>query len=221
MNQIGILVLDDNAESCQALRHLLDSEGWRVQFAREPREALSALATGSWNLAIANVELALPGSQIFTILGDLAHAEGVTAAADSDGIVLERAKKSIARAPRKKRLRVLFVVPANAASNAVPILEHEDLPYSIRPYHLHDFIEKISDLLVEAGALTDSSGGRFESPGRESGRLRNPARDSKLPSMFASRADYQMTEEEIAEYERQEEEQQRKKNRKDEERNIW
>jgi CheY-like chemotaxis protein len=221
LNEIGILILDDNVESCQALRHLLDSEGWRVHFANEPRAALSALATGSWNLAIANVELALPGSQIFTILGDLAHAEGVTAADDAAGIVLDRAKKTSARAPRKKRLRVLFVVPANAAPNAVPILEHEDLPYSIRPYHLHEFIEKISDLLVDAGAIAGTSGGRFDSTGRESGRLRNPARDSKLPSMFASRADYQMSEEEIAEYERQEEEQQRKKTKKNEDRNIW
>ncbi len=221
MDEIGILILDDNVESCQALRHLLDSEGWRVHFANEPRAALSALATGSWNLAIANVELALPGSQIFTILGDLAHAEGVTAADDAAGIVLDRAKKTSARAPRKKRLRVLFVVPANAAPNAVPILEHEDLPYSIRPYHLHEFIEKISDLLVDAGAIAGTSGGRFDSTGRESGRLRNPARDSKLPSMFASRADYQMSEEEIAEYERQEEEQQRKKTKKNEDRNIW
>jgi CheY-like chemotaxis protein len=219
VGEIGILILDDNAESCKALHHLLDSEGWRVHFASQPREAMSALASGAWNLAIANVELATPGSQLFTILGDLAHAEGVTAAPDP--LALTRAIKTAAQAPQKKRLRVLFVVPSNIAPEAVPILEHEELPYSIRPYHLRDFFDKISDLLVEAGAIAGSTGERFEFAGRDANRLRKPGRDSKLPSMFASRSDYQMTEEEITEYEREEEEQKRKKSRKEEDRNRW
>jgi PleD family two-component response regulator len=219
LNEIGILILDDNAESCQALHHLLDSEGWRVHFASEPRAALSALASGAWSLAIANVELAAPGSQLFTILGDLAHAEGVTVTPDPLALA-PHAKKASARMPQKKRLRVLFVVPSNVATEAVPILEHEELPYSIRPYHMRDFFDKISDLLVDAGAIADSRDARFELAGRESG-LRKPGRESKLPSMFASRSDYQMTEEEITEYERQEEEQRRKKSKKEPERNIW
>jgi len=222
LSDIGILILDDNVESCQALHHLLDSEGWQVHFANETREALTALAQGAWTLVIANVELALPGSQLFGILRDLAHAEGVTLVTDAAGSAQHRGTKTSAVAPQKKRLRVLFIVPSNLGPDVVPNLEHEELPYSIRPYHLHDFFEKISDLLVEAGAIVRAhSGSRFDSPSRDVGRFHKPAKTQKLPSMFASRSDYQMTEEEIAEYERQEEEERRKKSKKQDEYNPW
>ncbi len=221
MNDIGILILDDSVESCQALHHLLDSEGWRVHFANNSRETLAALANGTWNLVVANYELAPPGSQLFNILRDLAHAEGVTVREDAEGSARQREKKTGAKAPQKKRLRVLFVVPANLDRDAVPNLEHDELPYSIRPHHLHDFFEKISDLLVEAGAIARvSSVSRFDSTGRERGKF-GREKITSGSSMFASRSDYQMSEEEIVEYERQEDEQRRKKNKKEDESKIW
>src|SRR6202007_1547160 len=51
------------------------------------------------------------------------------------------------------RVRVLFLVPALAAKNVGPVLEREGLRYTLKPYNLHDFLEKVSDLLVESGAL--------------------------------------------------------------------
>src|SRR5256885_3924678 len=50
-------------------------------------------------------------------------------------------------------VRVLFLVPELAAPEAQPALEHEQLPYSLKPFHLHDFLEKVSDLLLETGAI--------------------------------------------------------------------
>ena len=222
LSEIGVLILDENVDSCQALHHLLDSEGWRVHFVTDSREALTALASGNWNLVIANVELATPGSQLFTILRDLAHAEGVTVAAEAEGSARSQQKKTGAKAPQKKRLRVLFIAPSNLAADVVPDLEREELPYAIRPYHLHDFFEKITELLVEAGAISRQTGdSRFDSANRQRGRFDSKAKTSNAPSMFASRSDYQMTEEEIKDYERQEEEERQKKNRKPDEYSKW
>ncbi len=222
MSEIGVLILDDNVDSCQALHHLLDSEGWRVHFVTDSREALTALASGSWNLVIANVELATPGSQLFTILRDLAHAEGVTVAAEAEGFARNQPKKAGAMAPQKKRLRVLFVTPSNMVQDVVPDLERDELPYSIRPYHLHDFFEKITDLLAEAGAISRPRGdSRFDAANRERGRFETKTKTSNAPSMFASRSDYQMTEEEITEYERQEEEERQKKSKKEDDYSKW
>jgi CheY-like chemotaxis protein len=222
VSEIGVLILDDNADSCQALHHLLDSEGWRVHFVTDFREALTALASGNWNLVIANVELATPGSQLFTILRDLAHAEGVTVASEAEGSARNQQKKTGAKAPQKKRLRVLFVAPANLAHEVVPDLEREELPYSLRPYHLHDFFEKITDLLAEAGAIARPTGdSRFDTSSRQRNRFENKAKVSNAPSMFASRSDYQMTEEEISEYERQEEEDRQKKSKKPDDYGNW
>ncbi len=103
-------------------------------------------------------------------------------------------------------LRELAVVPAEEQT-----LEQAKLPYVIRPYHLHDFLEKVSDLLVEVKAI--------DAPLRqvryEFGGLRKKKRDAnRTNTMFASRDSYSYTEEELAEYEKQESEQSRsKKNR--------
>jgi hypothetical protein len=102
------------------------------------------------------------------------------------------------------------------APEAQPILEKTSLPYLLKPYHLHDFLQKISDLLLEANAITASMRNVHDAlqvaprPLVRSGtRL-----DSRRTDMFAGRADYIMTEEEILEYERQEEESKKKKNPK-------
>ena len=41
-------------------------------------------------------------------------------------------------------------------SKDVPlILEREGLPYTFKPYHLHDFLQKVSELLFESGAIAE------------------------------------------------------------------
>jgi hypothetical protein len=99
------------------------------------------------------------------------------------------------------RLRVLYILPELAGGQYVAPLEAAKLPYVVRPYHLHDFLEKISDLLVEIKAI--------EAPIRqvrhEFGQARKKKRqDGHSNSMFAPRDSFSYTDEELAEYERQE-----------------
>jgi hypothetical protein len=92
-------------------------------------------------------------------------------------------------------------VPELAGNHFVSGLERARVPYAVRPFHLHDFLEKVSDLLVEVKAI--------EAPLRmtryEFGEARKKKKQgSRTTSMFASRDSYSYTEEELAEYERQE-----------------
>lgn len=204
MSEIGILIVDDDVASQRALKSVLDSEGWRVRIVQEPREALTELATGAWNLAIVNVAVADVNGPLFAILRELSDA----AARDGEG------------SKYRKKLSVLFLVPLRQAAVAQPILEQEELPYALKPYHLHEFFEKVSELLVESGATEEPirTIGNF---GVRRGPLRRQRsiRHARRGAMFASREDYQMTEEELVEYERQEEEDRKKreKERKDRE----
>jgi hypothetical protein len=99
------------------------------------------------------------------------------------------------------RLRVLYVVPEMTGSQYVVPLEEARLPYAVRPFHLHDFLEKVSDLLVEVKAIE----GPLRMTRYEFGEARKKKKEaSRTTSMFASRDTYVYTEEELAEYERQE-----------------
>ena len=86
----------------------------------------------------------------------------------------------------------------------------------LKPYHLHDFLGKISDLLLEANAITASMR-NVQDQLRVAPRplVRSGTRlDARRTDMFAGREDYSMTEEEIMEYERQELEAKKKKQKK-------
>jgi DNA-binding response OmpR family regulator len=179
--QVGILVLDADPQSAGALRVILDSEGWRVRIVPDPQLLLSELKTGEWSLVIANVALTPPNSAAFVLLKELSAV-----AADEGG-----------------RMRVLFLIPEMTGSQHVGPLEAARLPYVVRPYHLHDFLEKISDLLVEVKAI--------EAPIRqvryEFGGLRKQKKAAgRSNSMFASRESFSYTDEELAEYEKSESE---------------
>jgi DNA-binding response OmpR family regulator len=186
---VNILVLDQEGASSDALRQVLDSEGWRVRIIADARLLLTELKTGEWALVIANIALLGLDSPAYLLLRELS---GVTV---EDGA----------------RLRSLFLVPELTGSQFVGTLEKARLPYVERPYHLHDFLEKVSDLLVEVKAI--------EAPLRqvryEFGGLRRKRRQAaRSNSMFASRDSYSYTEEELAEYEKQEAEQSRSKHSK-------
>jgi hypothetical protein len=95
-------------------------------------------------------------------------------------------------------------------SKEIPLLlEREALPYAFKPYHLHDFLQKVSELLLESGAISDPLRG-VVGVAKNRGSFRE-ARSSQ--KMFASREDYQMTEEELADFERQEREEAERKKR--------
>jgi DNA-binding response OmpR family regulator len=196
--EVGILIVDDDFASQSALKNVLDSEGWRVRIVPLVGQALTELASGSWNLVIVNLALADVCGPLFAILKELAEAEP--------------ALPSIEGQPAPIRLRPLFLIPQDRTKELQPILEREGLPYSVKPYHLNDFLEKASELLVEAGAIAEPirSIGGFNA-GTRKRRNSKSARDGRRGTMFASREDYQMTDEEMVEYEREEEEGRKKR----------
>ena len=177
--QVGILVLDDSAPGGSAVKQILDSEGWRVRIVADTQMLLAELKTGEWSLVIADVALTGVEGPAFVTLHELASV-----APDDGG-----------------RVRVLFLIPELAGGQYIGPLEAARLPYVVRPYHLHDFLEKVSDLLVEVKAI--------QSPIRqvrhEFGALRKKKKlAARSNSMFASRDSFSYTDEELAEYEKQE-----------------
>src|SRR6202790_2125074 len=177
--QVGILILDDDDNNQGALRQILDSEGWRVRLVQDPKLLLDELKSGEWSLVIANIGLAGTDTPIFITLRELAgvsHEEG-------------------------GRIRVLYLVPEMSGSQYVGALELARAPYVLRPFHLHDFLEKVSDLLVEVKAIE----GPLRMTRYEFGAARKKKKAAnKTNSMFASRESYSYTEEELAEYEKHE-----------------
>jgi PleD family two-component response regulator len=179
LRQVGILVLDDDVPSQIALKQILDSEGWRVRIVSDSQMLLAELKTGEWSLVVANVVLMGLDSSAFVTLRELS---GVTA---EEGA----------------RIRILYLVPEHGGDQFADELEATKLPYVVRPYHLHDFLEKVSDLLVEIHAI--------EAPLRlvrhEFGDLLKKKRQAaRATSMFASRDSFSYSDEELVEYERQE-----------------
>jgi DNA-binding response OmpR family regulator len=179
--QIGILVLDDDAQGGGAVKQILDSEGWRVRIVPDTQMLLAELKTGEWSLVIANVALTGVEGPAFVTLRELAciaYEEG-------------------------GRIRVLYLVPEFTGGQYTSQIEAARLPYVLRPYHLHDFLEKVSDLLVEVKAI--------EAPIRqvrsEFGDLRKKKKlAGRSHAMFASRDSFTYTDEELAEYEKEESE---------------
>src|SRR5439155_7188688 len=180
--QVGILVLDDNAQGSSAVKQILDSEGWRVRVVSDTQMLLAELKTGEWSLVIANVVLTGVEGHAFVILRELASVSA------ADGA----------------RIRVLYLIPEATSSQYLVHLEAARLPYVLRPYHLHDFLEKVSDLLVEVKAIEVA----LRQVRHEFGGLRKKKKEAgRSNSMFASRDGYSSyTEEELADYERQDSE---------------
>lgn len=179
--QVRILVLDDDAQGQGALRQVLDSEGWRVRVVPDTKLFLAELKSGEWSLVIANPILTGVDTPLFTTLREITNVP-----AEEGG-----------------RLRILYVVPEMASNHYGPALEHAKVPYVVQPFHLHDFLEKVSDLLVEIKAIDAP----LRQVRHEFGTLRKKKKQAaRSNSMFASRDSFSYSEEEIAEYERSESE---------------
>ena len=172
-------MLEDDPKNSGVLKQILDSEGWRVRIVQDIGMLHAELKTTEYSLLIANVAQIGVDSPTFHVLRELA-----TVSVEDGG-----------------RIRTLFVIPEVGGSPYVGHLEIAHLPYVTRPFHLHDFLEKISDLLVEVKAIE----GPLRMTRHEFGEARKKKKEaSRTTSMFASRDSYSYTEEEIAEYEKQE-----------------
>ena len=178
---VGLLVLESDPTNAMAVKQILDSEGWRVRIVPDLPLLHAELKTAEYSLLIANIAQVGVASTTFHVLRELSsvsHDEG-------------------------GRIRVLFVVPEMSGGQFVGELEAARVPYVTRPFHLHDFLEKVSDLLVEVKAIE----GPLRMTRYEFGEARKKKKQSsRTTSMFASRDSYIYTEEELAEYERQESE---------------
>src|SRR2546429_8595583 len=125
--QVGVLVLDNDPHGASAVKQVLDSEGWRVRVVPDAKMLLSELNSADWSLVVANAAaMDLESPAFFTL-------------------------REIATVPQEAggRIRALFVIPETGERQFTPQIEAARLPYVVRPYHLHDFLEKVSDLLVE------------------------------------------------------------------------
>jgi len=180
-SQVGILILDEDDQNQGTLRQILDSEGWRVRLVQDPKLLFAELKSGEWSLVIANVALTGLDTPVFITLRELSSVSY-----DDGG-----------------RVRVLYLVPEMTGSQFISPLEAARAPYVVRPFHLHDFLEKVSDLLVEVRAIE----GPIRQVRHEFGALRKKKKQgARSTSMFASRDSYSYSDEELAEYERQESE---------------
>ena len=177
--QVGILVLEEDAQNAAGVRQLLDSEGWRVNTITDPALLLSELRTGDWSLVVANIAVVGTDSASFLTLCELAAVPG-----DEGG-----------------RVRVLYILPEMTGSRYAKTLEELRLPYVTRPFHFHDFLEKVSDLLFEVHAIAVP----LRQVSYEFGGVRKKKEEAKrASSMFSLRDAYAYSEEEMDEYEKQE-----------------
>lgn len=199
MDNVGILIIEDDAASQMALSQVLGSEGWLVEGATSVSQSFQQLATGKWTLVLANTATTGVTGALFDTLRELAlPPEGEAA---------------------KAHVRILFLVPEATAAQTTPLLEKEHLPYVVKPFTFHDLLERVSDLLMETEAIgaplrkVKQEGLKASRRSRHAGR--DPGRDgARNTGMFSGREEYQWSEEELAEYERLETETLRKKKKK-------
>jgi DNA-binding response OmpR family regulator len=177
--QVGILVLDSDPHGASAVKQVLDSEGWRVRAVTDAKMLLSELKSADWSLVVANAAAIDLDSPAFLTLREIA-----TVPQEAGG-----------------RIRALFIIPETGERHLTAEIEASRLPYVVRPYHLHDFLEKVSDLLVEIKVIDAP----IRLVRREFGAIRKKKKQAGRNSMFAARDTFSYTEEEIAEYEQEEE----------------
>jgi DNA-binding NtrC family response regulator len=178
---VHILIIDNDEALLGALWHALDSEGWQIRATAAVDQVLPALASAEWTVVIVNVAITGLSGPVFDTLQELALAPAV--------------------AEGRRRARILFLVPEELSFEAHPMLEGLRLPHTSKPINLHDLLEKVSDLMLEAQAIA--------APIRRVRDLRRkpaPSRcfGARAASMFAERADYTLTEEELGEFDRAE-----------------
>jgi DNA-binding response OmpR family regulator len=198
VEQVGILIIDDDASSQAAMRQVLGSEGWLVEGASSTAQAFKELASRKWALVLANTGTTGNTGPLFDTLRELAQPPEGEAT--------------------KAHVRVLFVVPESASAEAAALLEEDHLPYVVKPFTFHDLLERVSDLLMETQAIgaplrkVKQEGLKSTRRTRNAGR--DPGRDGARNTGMFSNHDYQWSEEELAEYEQQDTEAMRKKKKK-------
>lgn len=182
MPDVRILVIDNDQLSRRALRLILESDEWQIEMAAQREDGLAHLAKGGWHLVIANVSLSGVSGPLFELLRDLDKSDA--------------------------KVRTLFLVPAFGEAQVLQTLERMRLPYATLPLHLHDFLENVSDLLHESGAVSGPLRGfREGGPAAPKPHLQDARKrkeEEGAPTMFAARDGYEYDEEELRRFEEEE-----------------
>ncbi len=189
---VNILLVDADENVQRALGEVLDAEGWDIRAAMRADEALAALANGGWAGVLADVSLTGFDGPLFQTLKELAQAPAAPPTAE-----------------KKRRVRVMFLVPESLALEAPAKLAAARLPYAMKPLNLQDVLEKVSDLMIEGQAIAQplrrvrDNVARSRRAARTAGHVLGRSNSGqRAAEMFAGREDYSLGEEEMIELER-------------------
>ncbi len=186
MKPVRILIIDDDAASRRALASVLHSDGWRIAVVARPEAGMQQLRRGGWHLVLANVSMSSLSGPLFELLKELARAGGP--------------------------LQVLFLVPAVVEERARRRLEGLAVPYVTKPIQLNDFLERVSDLLLDAGAIRQPLRRVRDLASTSSPLVEPKTSDGRGQEMIAPRdAYYDYTEEELRQFEEEEKKRRKKK----------
>ena len=201
--KLEYLIVDDDVVSQRALKNILDSEGWRVRIVPLASAAMLELASGEWSLVIVNVAMTDVRGPLFSILKELAQG-----AADApEGASVDQTRPSASA----------FFSSSRCSPSVRPSRSSNGNPCPTSSSRITCTISS------EKSASCWSRPARSPIPFAASATLTAPAaaarraRSPQAPQlMFAARDDYQMSEEEMLEWERSEEEARKKR-----EKEIW
>lgn len=186
MKRVRVLIIDDDEASRRALAAVLDGEGWEITVAARPAQGVEHLRQGPWQLVVADLSVSSLSAPLFDLLKELAEAGG--------------------------SLQVMFLVPAVVDETTRRRLQGLKIPCLAKPIQLNDFLERVSDLLLDAGAIRRP----LRRVRHLAGTIRVLAETGGLPAggreMIAPRdGHYEYTEEELRQFEEEEEEKRRRK----------
>ena len=103
--QVGILVFEDDPFSGNALRQILDSEGWRVRVASDTKMLQTELKTGEYSLLIANIAMVGVESALFQVLRELASVSVEDGAILKGGIQVRSAEPKPEKHPTQSQIK--------------------------------------------------------------------------------------------------------------------
>jgi CheY-like chemotaxis protein len=184
---VNILLVDADENVQRALGEVLDSEGWDIRAAVSAEDGLQALANGAWAGVIADVSVTGYDGPLFQTLKELAHAPAAPPTAE-----------------KKRRVRVMFLVPESLSLEAPAVLAAAHLPYAMKPLNLQDVLEKVSDLMIEGQSIAQplrrvrDNVTRARRTARAAGHVLGRSNSGRRAAeMFAGREDYTLGEEEM------------------------
>lgn len=124
---VRVLLLDESRARRHAMTSILEGKGWTIQEAASTAEGLKQLQASKWDLVVADVSTIHPHSPLFEVLEELAKTDGP--------------------------VQVLFSLQAGKEEQVQQQLEKLGLRCVNKPLHFGGFLDQVSDLLFDSGAI--------------------------------------------------------------------